>query len=113
MHVSDIQSVEGKGNGIGEISGPAIRFDVTVTNDGSTAVALDTAVVNVTSGAAKTPADELVSVRTGFPTSVAPGKSATAVYTFTLAKADRKDVGISFDYRAGTPVVAFTGNVPD
>ncbi|MCU1527462.1 MAG: hypothetical protein JWP75_1225 [Frondihabitans sp.] len=112
VHVSNIQSVTGKASGVGEISGPAIRFDVTVTNDGSSTVSLETAVVNVTSGTAKTPADELLSARTPFPTSLAAGKSATAVYTFTLSKSDRKDVAISFDYRAGTPIVAFTGNVP-
>lgn len=112
VHVSAVQSLQGKADGIGEISGPAIRFDVTVTNESAKPITLSTAVVNVTSGKAKTPADELTSARTPFPTSLAAGKSATAVYTFTLAKADRTDVGVSFDYRAGDPVVVFTGSFP-
>ncbi len=112
VRVAGLAAVQGKASGIGEVSGPAIRFQVELRNEGTSALALDTVVVNVTSGPEATPANELVSVRKAFPASVAAGKTATATFTFTLAESARSDVTITVDYRAGTPVTAFRGAAP-
>ncbi|ARC57721.1 hypothetical protein AS850_11625 [Frondihabitans sp. 762G35] len=112
VRVAGLAAVQGKASGIGEVSGPAIRFQVELRNEGASALALDTVVVNVTSGPEATPANELVSVRKAFPASVAAGKTATATFTFTLAESARSDVTITVDYRAGTPVTAFRGAAP-
>ena len=110
--IAHLGAVTGKADGIGEISGPAIEFEAEVTNDTGATLPLDTATVTVTSGSAEPPANELVSSRKGFPASVAAGKTAVATYVFTLAENQRNDVTITFDYRAGTPVVAFSGSAP-
>lgn len=111
VKITDFASVTGVADGVGEIGGPAIRFRVTVTNTTGAPLSLTTAVVTVAYGNDSTPANELISSRTAFPVSVAAGKSTTGTFTFTIPKADRSVVAITFDYRAGTPTVVFKGSL--
>lgn len=112
VKLGSIASVTGEGSGIGEISGPAIRFTVTFTNGSAKTIPLSSVVTSVTSGSDDAPANELVSARKDFPAALAAGKSATATYTFTLAKADRADVRILVDYYVGVPITVFQGSAP-
>lgn len=107
-----LSAVQGKGDGIGELDGPAIRFSVVIDNGTSKALSLASVVANVTYGSDETPADELMSTRKDFPQTVAKGSSATATYTFTLPERDRSDVAITVDYHVGVPVTVFTGSAP-
>ncbi|RKR72933.1 hypothetical protein [Frondihabitans australicus] len=114
VHVTlaHLQAVQGKGDGVGEISGPAIRFDVVFQNDTSAAIPLSSVVVNVTYGSSKTPADELTSNEKPLPASIDKGQSGTGTYTFTLPEADRSDVQITVDYHVGIPITVFSGSAP-
>ncbi|ROQ39536.1 hypothetical protein EDF46_1168 [Frondihabitans sp. PhB188] len=112
VSVGAITAVTGKGSGIGEIDGPAIRFTVTFVNDTSKGIPLSSVVTSVTHGSDDAPANELVSVRKDFPSALAAGKTARATYTFTLAKADRSDVRILVDYYVGVPITVFAGSAP-
>lgn len=112
VKLGTISSVTGKGSGVGEIDGPAIRFTVTFANSTKKAIPLSSVVTSVTFGDDDTPANELVSARKDFPSALAAGKSATATYTFTLAKADRADVRILVDYYVGVPITVFQGSAP-
>lgn len=110
--VKGLQAVEGKGNGVGEISGPAIKFQVVFQNSTSAAIPLSSVVVDVTYGASKTPADELTSAEQPLPASIDSGKTGTGTYTFTLPEADRSDVSITVDYHVGVPITVFSGSAP-
>jgi hypothetical protein len=112
VSITGLSSVNGKGEGLGEIDGPAIRFTVLIKNDTAEAISLASVVTDVTHGGAATPANELESVRKGFPQTVDRGATATATYTFTLATADRGDVRITVDYHVGVPITVFAGSAP-
>lgn len=112
VSIRSLTAVSGKANGVGEIDGPAIRFDVDFVNSTGAAVDLQTTVISVTSGSDQTPANELVSARAPLPSKVEAHSSTKGTFTFTLPKADRKNVTITVDYRAGTPVVVFHGSAP-
>jgi hypothetical protein len=108
--IAKISSVIGKANLPGEISGPAIAVTIVLMNATSKTIKLES-VVNLYSGRARTPALTISSSPTApFKGSVPPGKSATAVYTFTLAVPDRADVRIEFSYSPSAPVVLFDGS---
>lgn len=112
VRLTDLASVTGKANGLGEIDGPAIRFSVVITNETNRALSLASVVTNVTYGSTDTPANELESVRRALPQFVAKGATVTGTFTFTLAKADRSDVSITVDYHVGVPITVFSGSVP-
>lgn len=112
VRIGSLASVAGKGDGIGEVDAPAIRFVVTVDNQRSAAVSLSSAVVTVTYGADETPADEYVSVRKGLPQSVAAGQKVAGTFEFAVPRSARKNVSIAFDYQVGTPITVFSGRVP-
>ena len=113
VHLSSVEAVDGKANGVGEVSGPAIRFTVNVANTTDAPVDLKTAVVQLYYGAAQNPG-LAVSGPGGspLPTSVPAGQTVTGVYLFTVPEDQRDTVSITFDYRAGTPVVVFQGTGP-
>lgn len=113
VHLSPLEAVQGKANGVGEVSGPAIRFTVEVSNPTDKTVDLTTAVVQLYYGASQTPG-LAVSGPGGspLPTSVGAGQTAKGVYLFTVPEDQRSTISITFDYRAGTPVVVFRGAGP-
>ncbi|WP_374009469.1 hypothetical protein [Leifsonia sp. LS-T14] len=113
VHLTNVEAVEGKASGVGEVGGPAIRFTVNVTNTTDQDVDLKTAVVQLYYGSAQNPG-LAVSGPGGspLPTSVAAGQAVSGVYLFTVPVDQRDDVTITFDYRAGTPVVVFRGPGP-
>lgn len=107
--VDGVQQVDATGRGVGEISGPALAYTVTVSNTGSTAVDLAGVSVNVQdqSGAPFSsiegdPAKPLAG-------SLAPGQSAQGVYVFTLPADFSGPTTLSLAYAAGAPIALFTG----
>ncbi|RFA21188.1 hypothetical protein [Subtercola boreus] len=110
--VSDVTSVDGVANGVGEVGGPSLSFTVSVTNSSSASVSLQTAVVGLTYGANQTPSNELVSASTGLTGDVAAGATVTGRYVFVVPTEDRDAVRITLDYRAGSPVAVFEGAAP-
>lgn len=110
--ISEITSVDGVADGVGEVGGPSLKFTVTATNTGSDTLSLQTAVVGVTYGTTQTPANELVSASTPLPAEVLAGQTATGTFVFVVPAELRDDVRITLDYRAGTPVAVFEGPAP-
>lgn len=111
--LSQIASVDGVANGVGEVGGPSLKFTVTATNTGSETVSLQTSVVGLTYGTNQTPAIELQSAGIPLPAEVAPGQSVTGTFVFVVPTELRDDVRITLDYRAGTPVAVFEGPAPE
>ncbi|MGA1810954.1 hypothetical protein VH571_01075 [Frondihabitans sp. 4ASC-45] len=109
VSLDGVASVSGKGDGVGEVSGPSVRFNVSIDNSSSKTLDLTSTVVNVTYGSDDTPSNELVSQRKGFPNSIAAGKTATATYTFPVPTKEQGDVRITVDYGTSVPAVVFQG----
>lgn len=111
--VSDVEAIQGEARGFGELSGPAVRFRVSVENTTDKPVSLDHVVVDVSAGASDTPA--LVLSGPGvevFPPSVEPGGRASAVYVYLVPNEDRNRVRVLFNLRVDVPIAAFEGLVP-
>lgn len=112
--IGAITSVTGVASGVGESGGPAIRFEVTITNTGGEAVDLQNTRVTVDSGADRAPASELSGGPdiVPFPATLDAGASATAAYVFTVPAEGRSDVRIYVDYLASVPFALFAGPTP-
>lgn len=108
-----IEAVDGVAQGPGEVSGPSIRFTVTVTNTTDAAVDLTATVVTVDYGADRTPAGQLYEPGASpMPTTVAAGAAASGVYVFSIPTDQRGLVNITVDYSVGVPPLIFSGRVP-
>jgi len=107
--IDEVESISVAAATPGEVSGPAVRVTVRVTNDSNGPVNLDSAVVNLTA------ADGAYGVGTtaGEPQpltgDVAPGATVIATYVFMLDPAAGRDVSVSVNYGAGEPLAIFTG----
>lgn len=95
----------------GEVSGPAIRLTVKLTNGSKTAIDISNVVVNlydqtgaaaglITSGGDKP-----------FSGSLKPAGTADGIYLFTVATTKRKPVTVNVIYQGAKPVGVWKGNV--
>jgi hypothetical protein len=108
-----IEAVDGVAQGPGEVSGPSIRFTVTITNGTTAAVDLGSTVVTVDYGADRTPAGQLYEPGASpMPTTVTAGAAASGVYVFSVPLDQRGLVNITVDYSVGVPPLIFSGRVP-
>lgn len=108
-----IEAVDGVAEGPGEVSGPAIRFTVTITNGTTAAVDLSATVVTVDFGTDRAPAGQLYEPGASpMPTTVTAGASVSGVYVFTIPLDQRGLVNITVDYSVGIPPLVFSGPVP-
>jgi len=110
--LSQLKAVQGKGDGVGEVSGPSLRFVVTIDNSSTKLLNLSSTVVTVTYGADATPSNELVSQRKALPETVAAGATAQGTFTFPVPVKSRSDVRITIDYGVSVPSVVFAGTAP-
>ncbi len=111
--VSAMTPVKGEAQGIGEISGPAVQFVVTVRNSSGEALALTNAIVNVDAGPDHSPAMQLSGPGvTKFPASIAPGDSGSATYVFLIPQDQRVQIRVFLTYAASAPIAVFEGTAP-
>jgi hypothetical protein len=96
--------------GPGEFSGPALAVTVEITNTSSAPVSLNTVAVNLYGGTAR--AATLKDGATApFSGALAPGKTASAVYSFSVPVAQRKAVTMTVGVSAATGRAVFSGPV--
>jgi hypothetical protein len=99
--IDTIEAVQGEARGPGEVSGPAIRFRVSIKNS------------TVDYGADRTPALQLYEPGAStLPSSAEAGATASAVYIFTVPVDQRGLVHVTVDYAVGIPPLEFIGPVP-
>lgn len=111
--VKELESVEGAAQGSGEISGPAIRVTIEVTNETSESVDLSAAVVNLAFGSAETPGAPVSGPGVvAFPASLAAADSASGTFVFTVPLVERDHIRITLDASATTPMIVFSGVGP-
>jgi hypothetical protein len=113
VSIDSLEAVEGEAQGPGEVGGPALRFTLTMRNDGDAPVSLESTVVNVYSGPDQAPAVDLSGPGgVPLPGEVAPGATVTGVFIFMVPPEQRDQVKIGVDYTVGVPIVVFEGAGP-
>jgi hypothetical protein len=112
--VGSMSAVTGVASGVGESGGPAVRFEVTITNDSDEDIDLQNVRMLVDYGPNASPASELTGGPdlVAFPATLEPGASATAAYVFTIPVEDRSDVRVTVDYLVSVPFALFSGSAP-
>ena len=108
--ITRVESVKGVGRGIGERSGPALRFTVSVNNDTAKALSLDLGLLNVYFGAEASPASPLSGPGArALPSSVKAGQTGTGTYVFGVPTNQRGKIRVDFTYTTAAPKAIFTG----
>jgi hypothetical protein len=109
--VRSVVAIDGSGSGPGNISGPALRVTLELTNGTVSPVALDFMSVGLAHGSDRTPASPLNDPSAApFTGTLEPGATGEGVYVFSVPEEDRELVTVSVGYRAGAPFMVFTGS---
>jgi len=106
-----LEAIQGTGRGPGNVSGPALRATVRITNGSPGEVSLGGVVVDLFYGADAVPASPLDDPTSApFSGTVAPGGTSEGVFVFTVPDDDRKMITVRIGYQAGAPFLVFTGS---
>ncbi len=111
VRLSRIAAVKGKATAPGEIAGPAIKVTVIARNRADRAIDLNSVVVFVSFGTKHMPASELSEGARPLTGRLAPDKSQTGTYIYTVPEEERKKVRVEISYSSKAPTVAFEGPV--
>jgi hypothetical protein len=108
-NVVSVESYTATATRPGEVSGPAVKVTLRLTNGTGGAFPLSTATVNAYYGSSATPAAPVAgdSAAKPFTGSLQPGASATAVYVFTVPADDDEAVTVTLSDQAGAQLVVF------
>lgn len=107
--LTSIESISAVAQMPGEVAGPGIRVEVTITNGSNQLIDVGNVVVDL-QDAAGTPAVPMTSGATPFSGSIDAGASASGVYLFTVPAGYSNPATISVSYNAAAPVVVFSGD---
>jgi hypothetical protein len=108
--VVSLEAVDATGVGPGNVTGPALRVTVELTNGTTGVLPLGGVAVDLASGPELVPASPVNDPSAApFTGTVAAGGTAQGVYVFSIAAGDRADVTLSIGYEAGAPILVFTG----
>lgn len=109
--VASVEAIDGTGQGRGNVSGPALRVTVRITNGTDDTADLGGVAVDLTHGSGAVPASPLDDPsQAPFSGSLEPGDTAEGVYVFSVPQDDRDTVTVSVGHRAGAPFMVFTGS---
>jgi hypothetical protein len=109
--VTSVEKVTGEANVPGEVGGPALRFDVELTNGTGKVLDMRTVVVNAYYGPDRTPTTPLLKPgAVPFEPELKPDGSARGVFVFGVPPKFQSEVELEFDLVVHAPVVVFTGS---
>lgn len=112
VSLASMEAIDGQATGPGDIAGPALRVTVRIENGSGAVIDLGGVTVNLGYGTDPTPATPLGDPSAEpFTGSLAPGRSATAVYVFGVPPSERGSVLVEVSHRPGAVRVVFTGAV--
>jgi hypothetical protein len=109
LRVKGVTSVDGAASLPGEVTGPAVRVELELTNASGAPADLSTTVVALAYGAERIPANTFSTGTSSFVGQVDTGSSATGVYVFAVPTDDQASLRLTVDYAVGVPVVVFEG----
>lgn len=111
LRIAKIESVKGESHIPGEVSGPALRLTVEVTNQRDRAVPIGSALANFYYGKDRKPATSLLKPGSKwFPKRVAANGTATGVYVFSVPKNDRDVLALEVILDNQLRTVEFNGS---
>jgi hypothetical protein len=113
VRLSRIAAVKGKATAPGEIAGPAIKVTVLARNRADRVIGLNSVVVFVSFGTKHTPASALSEGAWPLTGRLAPDKSQTGTYIYTVPAEERENVRVEISYSSKAPTVAFEGPVKE
>ncbi|MGN6607603.1 MAG: hypothetical protein ACTHMS_11425 [Jatrophihabitans sp.] len=126
--ITAVKAVTVEGVGAGEISGPGLNLTIVLTNNTRRAIDLDNSVVTLTDADGHpaalmtftpdggqgqdddVPAPDPASFTHAFRGSLAPHRTATATYVFTVPTGHRNPITVNLSYAGSQPTVIFRGN---
>lgn len=108
----DLSAVQAEGQGVGEISGPALQVTVRLLNETGAPLPVDAVTVSLYFGGDRTPAPPIADGTVPFSGTLAPGATAEGVYTFSIGEDDRDEVSVTVSHSPGSSIVVFTGPAP-
>ena len=113
VDLTGFTSVKSKASGLGEISAPAVRLSIRLTNTGTKNLDLTSVVVNAYYGSAGTPSIQINGdpASKPFTGSLKPGAKATAVFVFNMPVSKRGDATITVSPSPTLPIAVFAGSV--
>ena len=105
--VTASKATTAEASGIGEVSGPAVRVTIKITNRSAASIDLATVVVNAFYGKDSTPASPVESASGSEPFSgtLRAGKSATGSYVFSVPKGSSDDLVVALSKGTDASVV--------
>ena len=113
VRLVEIEAITGEARTQGEISGPALRVTVEVTNTSNQPISLERTQVEVTYGDDRAPGIVLSGSGTmPFAVSVAPGSISTGTVVFVVPVDQRDLVQVAVTQTTGTPIILFEGSAP-
>jgi hypothetical protein len=106
-------AIKSKASGPGEISAPAVRFTIRLTNTGAKPLTLTSVVVNAYYGKAGTPGIGITGDPSSkpFTGSLGAGATRSAVYVFDMPVSKRRDATITVSASPTLPIAIFAGSV--
>ena len=109
--VDSLNGIEAQAQGPGEVSGPGVAIDLTVTNDSAAPVDLALFLVNLTDADGNPGIPMLGDPAEPVEGVLAPGGSVSGTYVFTVDEDARDGIRIEASYSTDAPVVVFAGDV--
>lgn len=108
--IVELSNITVEATGAGEVSGPAIRVVVRLSNTSAAAVSVASVSVNGFYGEARQPASPLLSApdQIAFSGTLAAGASAEGAFVFSVPEADRANFFVTVSKDASSPLVLFT-----
>lgn len=104
-----VESIDAKAEAPGEISGAGVALTVKIVNGSAKTIGLGLVTVNLI-GSDGAPRSQITTdPARPFTGSLSAGKSASAVYVFTIPASLRKPMTVSVSYTSDTPVLLFRG----
>ncbi|MEQ1785491.1 MAG: hypothetical protein ABL966_00445 [Acidimicrobiales bacterium] len=109
--ITDVEAAEAEAFMPGEVSGPAVRLTVALTNGTDAPLDLDLVTVELVDAAGQPATLVTPHEVTQLTGDLAPGATSDGSYLFTIAVADRSDVEVRVTYAAPNPTVVFQGSL--
>lgn len=113
IEIGEIQSVQAKAVLPGEISGPAVKVPVKITNGTEEPIISRDVVADVFFGQDLMPGIPLISSgESSFPITINPGEEARAFYVVVVPEDVGSSIRVTVNYHASEPVAVFDGIRP-
>ena len=110
VSVAAPSAITATAQGPGEVSGPALRLEVTVDNTSGTPVDLSNTAVTLTDSAGNPGSGMLAAPAAWLDGELGPGQHATGTYVFTLPEGTRDPITVTVQVSTTMETAEFSGN---